>query len=241
MDIVISSASHHAMLFAYIAKAVIDKYGEKGREVISKGVNLYGWQRGRRMALRALADGKELNVENYLLYGEWEAFPGQMDLRFPSYSPEVRMQNYRCPWHTEWSQRGLLEYGYLYCKDVDAALARGFNGMDLQLKGNRSLGDECCDFVFKDNGIPEEKMEEFYKNQKKIGNKAKMPWPYHVGHLYSAMREVILEAFGSEGQKALEEALDEYKKEYGKAAYDLVLEYADLDYNVLPDYEGIEG
>ena len=164
-----------------------------------------------------------------------------MDLRVPAYEPEVRMQNYRGPWHTEWSQRGLLDYGYFYCKDVDAALARGYNNLCLELKGNRILGDPCCDFVFKGCSIPADRMEEFAAKRAKIGSKAKMPWPYHVGHIYSTMRAAIVDAFGAEGEQAVSRALEAYTREYGEEATALVLEYADLDYDVMPEYVGIEG
>ena len=241
MDIVLTSASHHAMLFTFMAKEAIDTFGEEGEKAVIAGVNRYGEQRGHRMALRTLADGDELNVENYLVYGEWEAFPGQMDLRFPAYTPEVRMQNYRCPWHTEWTKRGLEKYGRYYCRYVDAALARGYNGMNLELMANRMLGDECCDFIFHQCEIPAERMEEFQKKRAKIGGKAKMPWEYHVGHLYRTMREAIVGPFGEAGEKAVDRALEAYEKEYGKKARELVLDFADVDYDIMPDYVGIEG
>lgn len=57
MDHSLTSASHHAILFAFIAKETISTFGEKGKEALTKGVIRYGNQRGRRMALRALADG----------------------------------------------------------------------------------------------------------------------------------------------------------------------------------------
>lgn len=240
MENLLTSASHHAMLFAYIAKETIEAFGEAGKVAVTEGVKRYGKQRGQRMALRTLADGNETNVMNYLVYGEWEALPGQMDLRFPAYEPEVRMQNYKCPWHTEWSKRGLLDYGYYYCKDVDAALARGYNGMDLSLVKNRVMGDECCDFIFRENGIAASDMQKFQELKQKVGNKAKMPWEYHTGHLYKTMREAVETAFGSEGTKAIERALKDYEQEYGKEATQLVLDYANIDYDVMPAYEGKE-
>lgn len=240
MEIVLSSASHHAMLFAYMAKETIDTFGEAGKAAVTAGVNRYGEQRGHRMALRTQADGLPLDVENYLAYGEWEAFPGQMDLRFPAYSPEVKMQNYRCPWHTEWSKRGLEEYGRYYCRDVDAALARGYNGMKLTLRTSRMTGDSCCDFTFQDCGIPPERMEEFQRKRAKLGNKAKMPWEYHVGHLYRTMKEAIVGAFGQEGEAAVKRALDCYREEYGEDAAKLVLQYENVDYDVMPPYAGLE-
>ena len=240
MSKVISSASHHAMLFAFIAKRTIDKFGKDGEKAVTDGVRHYGEQRGHRMALRTLADGNQLDVENYLIYGEWSAAPGEMDLRFPQYSPEVRMENHKCPWYTEWEKRGLLKYGAYYCRDVDASLARGYNGMELKLLANRTRGDELCDFVFAGCSIPNERMAEFAAKRDKIDGKARMPWEYHIGHLYSAMREVIIKAFGNEGEKAVQEAMDDYKNEYGQEAYDLVLQYADIDYNAMPKYEGID-
>ncbi|WP_209341482.1 L-2-amino-thiazoline-4-carboxylic acid hydrolase [Flavonifractor sp. AGMB03687] len=240
MEIVLSSASHHAILFAYLAKEAIDTFGEAGKAAVTAGVNRYGEQRGHRMALRTQADGNPLNVENYLVYGEWEAFPGQMDLRFPEYSPEVKMQNYRCPWHTEWSKRGLEEYGRYYCRDVDAALARGYNGMELTLNANRMMGDACCDFTFRGCSVPPERMEGFKRKQAKIGSKAKMPWEYHVGHIYRTMKEAIVDAFGTEGEAAVARALESYRQEYGDEARDLVLQYADVDYDAMPPYAGIE-
>lgn len=240
MEIVLSSASHHAMLFAFLAKETIDTFGEAGKQAVSAGVNRYGEQRGHRMALRTQADGYPLDVEHYLLYGEWEAFPGQMDLRFPTYAPEAKMQNFRCPWYTEWSKRGLEEYGRYYCKDVDAALARGYNGMELTLNANRMLGDNCCDFTFRNCGIPPEQMEDFSRKRAKLGSKAKMPWEYHVGHIFRTMKEAVVSAFGAEGEAAVARALKSYRTEYGEDAEALVLKYADIDYDVMPEYPGIE-
>ena len=62
---------HHALLFSCIAKAAIDRLGERGKEAVVRGVVAYGEQRGRRMARRAEADGVKIDAKAYLLYGEW--------------------------------------------------------------------------------------------------------------------------------------------------------------------------
>ena len=111
--------------------------------------------------------------------------------------------------------------------------------MELKLLANRTLGDEFCDFIFDGCGVSTERMEAFAEKRNKIGGKAKMPWEYHVGHLYSAMRQAIVSAFGKDGENAVALAMEDYKEEYGKAAHDLVLEYADIDYDAMPAYEGI--
>ncbi len=240
MYYMLSSASHHAMLFAFITKEIVEEFHELGENAIENGVIKYGYQRGQRMALRTKADGNELNVMNYLVYGEWEALPGQMDLRFPEFNPEVKMQNYKCPWHTEWSKRGLIKYGKLYCKHVDSALAKGYKSdMNLCLKSTRVEDSECCDFLFKGQSIEDKDQELFKELKRKIGNKAKMPWEYHVGHLYKTLREVALEELGPKCEEAFKRALDLYEKEYGQKSKNLVIEYQDIDYNVMPPYEGI--
>jgi len=239
MEPILSSATHHAVLFALLARQIIETFGEPGKTAVLAGVNRYGEQRGRRMALRTLADGDELSAENYLAYGEWLSAPGENDLRFPAYEPEIRMESHRCPWYSAWEARGLLDYGSYYCRDVDAALARGYNGMTLRLLANRTLGDPCCSFLFQDSAVPAHRMDAFADKKQRLGSRAKMPWPYHVGHLYNAMRTAAADAFGEEGVQAVRRGLSEYGSEFGEAAQKLVLEYADMDYDALPPYEGI--
>ena len=83
MDVILSSASHHAMLFAYLAKRTIDAFGEAGKAAVTAGVRHYGEQRGAAWRCTQ-ADGNPLDVENYLVYGEWEAFPGANGSSFPA-------------------------------------------------------------------------------------------------------------------------------------------------------------
>ncbi len=64
------TATHHAMLFALMARAVVRDTAEKsGEMVMRKAVRAYGEQRGRRMALRARANGHALSMANFLAYG----------------------------------------------------------------------------------------------------------------------------------------------------------------------------
>ena len=44
-----------------------------------------------------------------------------------------------------------------------------------------------------------------------------------------------------DGEAAVARALESYGQEYGQEAKALVLEYADLDYDAMPEYAGIEG
>lgn len=235
------SARHHAMLFAFIVKQTLDKCGEKAHDILLEGVKRYGEQRGRRMAMRAQVDGNPLTVSSYMAYGEWAAEPGDMDLRFRAFSPEVNMRNYKCPWYEEWAKRKLLDYGWYYCSVVDAALARGFRAdLVLDILEMRVKGDECCDFYFRESKMNDEEKLKYGKLRNKLGSKARMEWAYHTGHLFKTMKETIIDAFNERGESAVTLALKAYEVEYGYKARGLVEEYEKVDYDLLPPYEGIE-
>jgi len=240
MEIVLSSASHHAMLFAFLTQEIIGTFGEAGEKAVQAGVYRYGLQRGQRMALRAAMDGLPLDALTFLLYGEWEAFPGQVERKIVEFTPQIRVNYNRCPWYAEWSLRGLLDYGAYYCKNIDAAMLSGFNGGNLELTNSRPCGESICDFHFIDSApIPGVDDEKFRCWEKKLGNRAKMPWEYHIGHIYNAMRYTVLERLGEKGRDAIGRAMVRYSTEYGWKATELVMKYADLDYSVLPSYCGI--
>ena len=48
---------NQAIVFALLCKYTVETEGEKGREVIQKGMIRYGRERGARMAARAKANG----------------------------------------------------------------------------------------------------------------------------------------------------------------------------------------
>ena len=66
-------------MFGLASKEVIDKFGEKGIEVIIESVFKYGEQRGKRVAQMAAADGFESTVLNYLAYKEWAVGLGEIE------------------------------------------------------------------------------------------------------------------------------------------------------------------
>lgn len=236
MEIVLSSASHHAMLFAYIAKETVDALGEEGRETVIRGVERYGYQRGRRMAMRAHIDGCPLDALSYDLYGEWECFPGQVECAAVKEEGRFSLRYSRCPWYTEWKHFGMLEYGRCYCGHVDTAILKGFGISDGALTGSRVDGCATCDLEFAGAGYTKDAYQRYEAQKARLGERAKMPWAYHVGHLYRALREEIEGRFGKEGRRILKRALKSYSIQFGENAKSLVLENAGLDYDKLPDY-----
>ena len=227
-------ARDHAILFALIARSLVRHFGNRGEKAVRAAVRKYGLQRGRRMALRTLRDGLEPNVMNYLAYGEWIPDPAERDTRFPAYEPEVRMENYRCPWHRSWQESDLMEYGRLYCQEVDAALAQGYNGMTLDLQTNLAAGDPFCGFVFRGCGLTPEQEAELEQRRKALGNSAKMPWLYHLGHLLRAMEDTARDIFGQSGVDAVSEAMKEYADTFGTEAAGQIRESSRQDFDSLP-------
>lgn len=224
------------MLFAYIAKEAIDAFGEAGRAAVIRGVERYGYQRGRRMALRAQMDGSPLDALSYDLYGEWECFPGQVECAAVKEEGRFCLRYSRCPWYTEWKHFGMLEYGRCYCDHVDMAILKGFGISNGALTGSRVDGCGTCDLVFTGEGCTGAAYERYEAQKAQLEERAKMPWAYHVGHLYQALRDEIEGSFHKEGLRALRRALKSYGLQFGENAKHLVLEYAGLDYDALPAY-----
>jgi hypothetical protein len=238
---IIATPKHHAMLFSYIVKAAKDELGSEADEVVKKAVIEYAMQRGRRMAKRVEKDGLELSTLNYLAYGEWEAEPGDMDIEFKYNSEHTNMVVHKCPWYDAWKTEGLLEYGEPYCQYIDEYLANGFSeDLVLQVEGTRTEGAEVCDFYFRYESLDEEDFKLLKERKEKLGSKAKKDWDYHIGHLLSAVSEVFTEELEEKGTLIINEALELYKEEFGDLAYARLMEYRDLDYESIDDYEGIK-
>ncbi|MCP4022129.1 MAG: L-2-amino-thiazoline-4-carboxylic acid hydrolase, partial [Desulfobacteraceae bacterium] len=185
---------HHALLFSSIAKAVLDEVGKvQGEKYIRKAVAVYGQQRGRRMALRAQHNGHPLSMANYFAYGEWEAPKGEMNLVFKEKVPDARVHISKCPWHSVWKEKDLLDYGRYFCMEIDTALVNGFNpDLVINIHATRTNGGECCDFVFKDANLSFFALLSLaFKKKFTPGKSAIMPWEYHVGHLFKTLGEVF--------------------------------------------------
>lgn len=84
--------AHHAMLFALISRVVLHDSGEiDGGKLMRRAVRSYGNQRGRRMALRARANGHRLNMANYLAYSEWSTNRGEQTLQMIAKIPHAKV------------------------------------------------------------------------------------------------------------------------------------------------------
>jgi hypothetical protein len=233
------TAGSHAMLFAWIAKAAIERAGEdKAGPIIKKAVIKYGEQRGKRMAMRAKANHHPLDMLGYLAYGEWKAGKGEMQMLISKEAPNLRVKVPKCSWFTAWREAGLTRYGKYYCQDIDVAVMHGFNPeLNLQVGDIKPDGKQECDMLFCNAKLgPSEMLTMSMRKMIKPGRTAVMPWDYHTGHIYKTMKEVLAEGLGPVGEEAINQAMAEFSKRYGADAAQIIREYQNVDFNVLPAF-----
>jgi hypothetical protein len=145
---------HHALLFAWMAQEAIKRLGSRGEEAVLEGVRRYGEQRGRRMAETARAAGYGADFTAYTLFGELDMVQAGNEKRIARRTPQVEIEVTRCGWEDAWRREGLLEVGQLYCREVDAALLRGFNpGFRFAMDGTLSSGAPLCRFLYRDGRL----------------------------------------------------------------------------------------
>ncbi|MBN2499929.1 MAG: L-2-amino-thiazoline-4-carboxylic acid hydrolase [Anaerolineales bacterium] len=233
------TATHHALLFAYLSRAVMQRVEvQRGEQIIRKAVRRYGVQRGRRMALRARANGDPQDMVNYFVYGEWEAADGEMAQEYKTASPDAEMLVHKCIWCDAWKAADLLEFGRYYCLEIDEALLQGYNPvLRMTVQGTQSNGAPYCAFTFHadpDDLNPENRERAAHKKAA-VTNSAVMLWAYHCGHLYKTVREIFIAEIGDHGKYAAEQALKDFAERFGKQAARVVISYRDVDFDSLPE------
>jgi hypothetical protein len=231
------SESSHALLFALIARQVFTRYGEaKGLPALRKAIRRYGEQRGRRMALRARANGDELTMTNYMVYGEWRYVSDGGQQQRVEDQADIRMTVDRCPWQAAWNEAGLLPYGRYYCQEIDAALLHGFNP-SLSIEVNQTLSNDGlpCEMIYRQAVLePGHTLEYIAEKSTRLEAQRIMPWEYHCGHLYQACSLVMGEEFGPGGRVTVQNALAEFALRYGGQAAGTVAGYLKTDFDRLP-------
>jgi hypothetical protein len=197
----------HALLYAHIAKAVLEGCGkEKGEQLIQKITVAYGVKRGQRMRAKALASGEEADLSAYLAHGEWQGKPGE-NISAMSYRTDATVSSVsRCAWHDTWRKAGMEEYGKYYCRYIDRALAAGFDGsFSLQIPHSMGRGDDCCEFVW--TQAADEKSVSVLRER--LGAGRILPFSFHCHELAECAVKVL-------EQEGLSAPADTVRKAYEK-------------------------
>lgn len=219
----------HAYLAARYYEQLKEQFGERGKAAFIHAVQYYGLQRGRRMAQRAIHDGKPLTHPTFMEYNELleskdpDVVPADGELE--SLSPDYVLHITNCPWHDQFQAMGCLEAGGVYCSYIDEAISRGFNP-DIIFRADKNLNtDDYCDHRVLGvcyDAFPDAPQRKEYAHT----------FDYHCGHLYWSFREAVIAIFGSEGEQISANVLYKFAEDYGKEMANRLVSYQNYNFNV---------
>ncbi len=115
-----------AELFGIVSERVVDRFGDEGEEVVRDAVAEFGRRRGERIRRRVDEAEKPATVENYLDKYDMaraQGFEVETDLDCAGADQVFTL----CPLWETWKETGSEDGGYLYCLEIDRALARGYD------------------------------------------------------------------------------------------------------------------
>lgn len=136
-----------AKVFAHVSKQLVNTYGEQGEDVIRKGVETFGVERGKGIAARAALQGKPNTMEHYLTHYDM----GRSDLfEYETvYHPtEIEQTFTTCAFGGQWKEDGMGKYGILYCQMIDPSIAKGYNPNFEVVHDEYVLKEGQCHFLF---------------------------------------------------------------------------------------------
>ncbi|PWM66986.1 MAG: hypothetical protein DBX38_04510 [Eubacteriales Family XIII. Incertae Sedis bacterium] len=218
----------HAFIAAMYYNKLKERFGDTGVAAFTHATQQYGLQRGHRMALKALRDGKPLDIFSYREYGELirTADAPETILEVESTSPDYVYRITACPWHMQFEKMGALEAGAAYCSEIDEALYRGFNP-DIGFTAPCNLSKDCFCRHITPNVFLDKAPEVRQKNE------LAHTFDYHCAHLYFSYNRVTEAVFGEEGKKINDEVLEAYGREYGAEAASILKSYENTDFNAI--------
>ncbi|MHB0875973.1 MAG: L-2-amino-thiazoline-4-carboxylic acid hydrolase [Anaerolineae bacterium] len=213
------TVEHHATLFAYVAREACARFGDAGEAAVLEGVRRYGERRGRRMAEAARGHGYGNDMAGFLLFGELDfAATGNVS-HIEQEEPYVVSTASRCGWCNAWQAGGVLDYGRLYCREIDAAVMRGFNPeYRFAVEGTMSNGDTLCRFLYPDALLGPEERERLAAGRERLGGANLRPFSFHTAELLRVLGTVLEVRFGGAGRQAVEAAMLVFAAEYGDEA-----------------------
>lgn len=215
---------HHAMMFAYLSKHALLLCGDEGKEAILNGMIIYGNERGARMAKNALAHGDELTTMTNQAYGEWKTdYEGQMIFGQLRTQPTLQTYIAKCAWCDAWKKHDILEYGKLYCVNVDNAVYQGFRSDFVCTPTTTSLsfGGEQCEFDW-GHPISDEEAALLVEKKKELGSSCMKDFTFHTAHIKYTLSKYLIDTLGEAGQKIVDLALADYVATFGQEYLDVL-------------------
>jgi len=148
-DYISAPLAMQAKLFGFIAKEIIERFGDEGEKAVIEAVKKFGEERGRRMAQAVTSDGREPSFASFLVCSD-------LDTSYHEMVPHVeegavRVEISYCPFADACKEWGVEDYGKLFCGNIDAAIMRGYNPerYETVCEQNLTEGAETCIIVYK--------------------------------------------------------------------------------------------
>lgn len=175
---------HHAVLYALIVKYIFRYAEDDPEKIVEELTRFYGIKRGKRMRDLALENEEPLDINTFLIHGEWAGEKDENSSLLSRDKDNTFSTVNRCAWYDYWKKYDLLEYGRYYCRYIDKALCEGFGGdFDLKLDKAIGFGDVKCEFRW-DQSFD----EEYLKSHPK---KWILPFDFHCKELYETAYEIL--------------------------------------------------
>ncbi len=222
----------HAFIAAKYYVYLTESFGERGEKAFIHATQYYAEQRGRRMAQLAIRNGEELTFPVYQKYGEWvnteevKALGCSNKNEVKSFSPDLEMHITSCPWHTQFSEMGLIEAGHIYCEHLDNSICRGFNPYISYLVPQTLHKNDYCIHIVKDVNYSEN--EKYTKRPEGLKG-----FDYHCAHSYWSYAEVSASIFEADGIKISSKVMEDFKNAYGEEMANIISSYKYTNFNVL--------
>lgn len=151
------------------------------------------------MRKRAVRDGRRLDHETFLSYGELQIPSSPEDYSIGSESPVYTLCCHRCMWQESWARYGLERYGALYCRYVDLHLIQGFHpDLAIITRSALGLGDSCCTFSYVGYCQTPKSRQRIAAVKKELAGQYTKDFLYHCGHLVSIFHTCISDILGEE-------------------------------------------
>jgi len=194
----------YGTLYTFLARAMLDNFGDEGERVLRQAIHDYGAYRANWMRADHQARGLALNLANLQNLGDMpntDSLEKDGRICTPSY---FRVTVNECTHNDTWRELDSLDAGIIYCSEVHHPMYEGYAGGTLELPDYLTKGDACCTFVLKQPGAPEPAAEP----KADVYPEAKIARLYGV--LYCFLARAMIDAFGEEGEAALRQALGAY-------------------------------
>jgi hypothetical protein len=197
----------YGTLYTFLARAMVDSFGEQGETTLRHAVHDYGAYRARWMNADHRARGLALNLANLQNLGDMpntDSLEKGARVCTPSF---FRVVVTDCTHNNTWRELGSLDVGRIYCAQVHHPMYCGYaEGITLDLPEYLTKGDKVCTFILHQPGAPEP-----------AGEAVREPHPETkiarlYGVLYCFLARAFLDAFDSEGEDALRKGLGAYAR-----------------------------